>query len=76
MMKQYVLTEEEYMQLETIKDVILSVRFDIEDIAEEVKEDKHTDIEELLAKSENALESILYGKFDREKHGFDFELSK
>lgn len=76
MMKQYVLTEEEYEQLKTINDVLMSVRFDIEDIAEEVKEDKHTDIEELLAKSENALSSILYGKFDAEKQGFDFELSK
>lgn len=62
MKKQYVLTQEEFSQLETIRDVIIEKMFAYDD-----KE---------LHKAENALTSILYGTFDKDKNGFEFELSK
>lgn len=62
MQKQYVLTEDEFRQLETIRDVLIDKMFNYED----------NDLKD----AENALSSILFGYFDIDKDGFDFELSK
>ncbi len=62
MQKQYVLTEDEFRQLETIRDVLIDKMFNYED--------------KDLKDAENALSSILFGHFDIDKDGFDFELSK
>jgi len=62
MKKQYVLTQEEFSQLETIKDVLLDKMFDYDD--------------DDLRKAENALSCIIYGNFNQASDGFDYEVSK
>ena len=72
MQQQFVLSEQEFEQIKTIKDILMSLYFDFQE-----NEEPSNYTKQYTIKAYNVLDSIIYGDFnDNTQNLDDFELSK